>query len=61
MSWPDLWGKGQASDELAFRVAYLGGRLEGVWENVPQSEEGFVECYAVRLSERWNPDMKEAA
>lgn len=49
------------SDTFALRVAYHGERLDGIWENVTQGEDGFNDSDNARVMARWNPtDTLEA-
>jgi len=43
------------TDELALRFAYHGTRLDGIWENVTQNEDGFTNRDDYRLMARWSP------
>lgn len=50
-----LAGNPALSDELVFRLAYLGRRLEGGMTNVAQNEDSFSNSDSVRLTMRWAP------
>lgn len=51
----NLVGNLVVSDELAMRFAYHGSRLEGIWEDVAQNEDGFADRDDYRLMVRWQP------
>jgi len=43
------------SDEFSVRGAYYGTRLEGVWTDVEQNEEGYTDADNIRLMAQWRP------
>ena len=49
----NLVGNASLSDSFAMRLAYHGTRLEGVWEDVENSEDLYRDEDAVRLSALW--------
>ena len=51
----DVVGNLAATDELAFRIAYHGTRLEGIYEDVANNKEAFTDRDDVRLMTRWTP------
>jgi len=51
----DVVGNLAASDQLTFRFAYHGSRLEGIIDDVVQNEEGFTDRDDFRLMTRWAP------
>lgn len=42
-----------ATDDLAFRVAYHGTRLEGIWRDTVNDEDAFIDTNNVRLMANW--------
>ena len=51
----DLIGNLAVSDTLAFRLAYHGTRLEGIYEDVVSGNDARIDRDSVRLSTLWNP------
>ena len=52
----NLIGNLAVNDELALRFAYHGSRLDGIWEDVAQNEDGFADRDDYRLMARWTPN-----
>jgi len=51
----DLMANLAISDQFALRAAYYGSRLEGIWDDVVQGEEGYTDTDSFRVMARWNP------
>lgn len=51
----DLVANIAASDELAFRAAYHGTRLEGIWKDTVLGQEAFTDADSVRFMASWKP------